>query len=69
MFLAISCLPGICFPPPVVVYPKVVQRELEDLASTLVLKPVQPESWLLFQAIDVVWRVPAVMIFLVFMGE
>lgn len=48
---------------------KVLQRELEALASTLVIRPVQPKSWPLFQAIDLVWRVPAVMLFLVFMGK
>lgn len=46
-----------------------LQRELEALASTLVMKPLQPRSWPLFEAVDLVWRVPAVMLFLLFMGK
>lgn len=45
-----------------------LQRELEALASTLVMRPVQPQSWPLFEAIEMAWRVPAVVLFLLFMG-
>lgn len=46
-----------------------LQRELEALASTLVMRPIQPKSWPLFEAVEMVWRVPAVMLFLLFMGK
>lgn len=53
----------------VVFWSKALQRELEALASTLVMRPVQPKSWPLFEAIDLAWRVPAVVLFLLFMGK
>ncbi|CAM9378676.1 unnamed protein product, partial [Ectocarpus sp. 13 AM-2016] len=44
------------------------QRELDALASTLVVRPVQPKCGPLLEALDLIWRVPAVMLFLLFMG-
>ncbi|CAB1118798.1 unnamed protein product [Ectocarpus sp. CCAP 1310/34] len=44
------------------------QRELDALASTLVVRPVQPKCRPLLEALDLIWRVPAVMLFLLFMG-
>lgn len=49
--------------------PKDRQRELAALASTLVVRPIQPQFGLLLEALDLIWRVPAVMLFLLFMGK
>lgn len=41
---------------------------MEDLVSTLVIRPVQDRFWLL-DTIDFLWRAPAVFLFVSFMGE
>ena len=46
-----------------------LQRELEALASTLVMRPIQPRSWPLLEAIGMAWRLPAIVLFLLFMGK
>lgn len=47
---------------------KGLRREVEDLAATLVIQPVQPKFWAIVSTIDVLWRAPACLLFVLFMG-
>lgn len=42
---------------------------MEALAGTLALRPVQRKPWPLLKAIDFMWRAPATIFFVVFLGE
>lgn len=46
-----------------------LRREVEALAGTLALMPVQRKPWPLLKAIDFMWRAPATIFFVVFLGE
>ena len=48
---------------------KSLRAEVESLAATLVIRPVQPNPWPMFRFMDFLWRAPATFLFTLYMGE